>query len=452
MRTAALVAVVAALLYSVSPLTVWATLLLGLLLWAASRDLPSGERRWFLSIAVFALGLRYAALAMLPLLAANGAHEFRTFFGDDFYNIQRSIWLHHLIAGIPIAPWDAFDAFQPIAGRTGYQYVLAFLHLLVGESPYGVLMVNVVLHAAAVVLLYRIVRRGLGADAALAGAALLWFYPTLFAWSVSALKEPMQLLLTTVALVAVIEACRAPSWPRTFAASAIAIVALLAIFPLRSGAMAILIAGLVAGLVLRIATYRSWTFAAAVGVASIALATVLTPPRLMRLMQPELQLAVKRHLGHVLTAGDSYKLFDDRVYFEFLMATSEEERQQVRTLSPGRAITFLARAATAFLIEPRPASMTSMQWLTVVPQQIAWYAAMAFAIPGIVVALRRDALLACLLFGMVVGGVAVAAPNSGNLGTLIRHRDMISPFVFVLAGAGLVACADAIGRRAMRHA
>ena len=363
--SAAILAIIAAALYSFSPLTVWATLLLALLLWWASRDLPSGERRWFLSISVFALGLRYAALAMLVLVfalngAANGAHEFRTFFGDDFYNIQRSIWLHHLVAGIPIAPWDAFDAFQPVAGRTGYQYVLAFLQLLAGESPYGVLLVNVVLHAGAVVLLYRIARRGLGTDAALAGAALLWFYPTLFAWSVSALKEPSQLLLTSVTLVAVIEACRARSWPRRLAAAAIAVAALLAIFPLRSGAMAILIAGLVAGLVLRIVTFRSWTFAAAVGVVVIALATALTPSRITRLIQPELQLAVKRHLGHVLTAGDSYKLLDDRVYFEFLMAKSEAERQQVRTLPPGRAVTFLARAAIAFLIEPRPASMTSI--------------------------------------------------------------------------------------------
>jgi hypothetical protein len=186
----------------------------------------------------------------------------------------------------------------------------------------------------------------------------------------------------------------------------------------------------------------------------LALATVLPPARAVQLARPQLLAAVKRHMGHVFSGGDSYKLFDDAVYFRFLGAGSEEQRKDVQTLAWPDAITFLGRASVAFVVEPGVGSLRSAKWLAVVPLQIAWYAAVLFAIPGIALGFRRDAWLTCMLCGLVASGVAVAAPNSGNLGTLIRHRDMISPFVFVLAGAGFVAVVDRVGRWAAvpRHA
>jgi hypothetical protein len=447
MMVAGLVAAAAAVLYSLSPLTVWATALLALVLWAASREMEPRERRWFLSMSLFALALRYAALAALPVLGWNGAHSFRTYFGDDFYNIQRSLWLHHLVVGIPISSWDYFEAFQPIYGRSGYQYTLAFAHLLAGPSPYAVLLINVVLHTCSVVLLYRLVRRAFGIMPALAGALLLWFYTTLFAESVSALKEPSQLFLTVVALSAIVAVVRSTSWRRRAAAAVVVPLALLAIWPLRNGALPIAVAGCAAGVALRVLTFRSWLAATAGALAIVSLATVMPPSLVMSLMRAPLKIAVRRHMGHVLTGGDSYKLLDDRVYFNYLEAKSEPERDQVQTLSPGEAARFLVRAAVEFIIEPTPRRVNSLKWAAVMPQQIVWYAAVAFAVPGIFVGFRRDPLLTCMLCGLVMGGVAVTAPNSGNIGTLIRHRDMISPFVFLLAGVGFVAVAEAAARQ-----
>jgi hypothetical protein len=73
-----------------------------------------------------------------------------------------------------------------------------------------------------------------------------------------------------------------------------------------------------------------------------------------------------------------------------------------------------------------------------VPQQLIWYALLIFSVPGFVAGLRRDALLTGLLFGTALVGAAAIALASGNVGTLIRHRDMIVPFVVWIGALGAI--------------
>jgi len=118
------------------------------------------------------------------------------------------------------------------------------------------------------------------------------------------------------------------------------------------------------------------------------------------------------------------------------------------TLTRVETGSFLVRAAIGYLIEPRIFPISSPQWLWIVPQQVIWYAAMLLAIPGALIALRRDPLLAWLLIGLIASTTAIIAPNSGNIGTVIRHRDAISPFVLVLAAVGLIGLVETVAARA----
>ena len=51
---------------------------------------------------------------------------------------------------------------------------------------------------------------------------------------------------------------------------------------------------------------------------------------------------------------------------------------------------------------------------------------------------RRDPLVTLVCLGYIVMGLAAIAANGGNVGTLVRHRDMVVPFVAVLASVGFV--------------
>jgi hypothetical protein len=64
---------------------------------------------------------------------------------------------------------------------------------------------------------------------------------------------------------------------------------------------------------------------------------------------------------------------------------------------------------------------------------------------GFAVGMRRAPWLACVLAGSALAGLLIIAPNSGNVGTLMRHRDLIVPFVLWLGGLGIIGIAGAAG-------
>jgi hypothetical protein len=431
-------AIAAAVVYGCSPAAVWTTLALAGLLWWAAKDLPPHERRWFLSLATVALALRYAATAVLPLVALRTGHSFAVWFGDGYYNVQRSIWIRNVLVGVPIAPLDYFEAFQPNFGRTSYQSVLAFVHVLVGPSPYGVQLVGIGLYALGIVALTRLVRRSYGPWPAMLCAAALWFFPTLFAWSLSAMKEPAGFALSVMALAGTVGIIRGDARVR-LASAVVIVVAVFGLQGFRTGAVAITFGGLALGLALRFITCRSWLLVAAILLLPIGL-WISGRTGVADRLERELKLFAKHHIGHVHTPGQSYRALDERFYYyDDPLEITVLQPNPTQTMTRAEMGRFLIRSAAAFFLEPvlwRPLA-ASVRWF--VPIQVVWYAAVLMAVPGLVVAWRRDPLVTCLIVGSIAGCVAVVAPNSGNIATLIRHRDMMSPFLFVLAAVGATA-------------
>ena len=61
---------------------------------------------------------------------------------------------------------------------------------------------------------------------------------------------------------------------------------------------------------------------------------------------------------------------------------------------------------------------------------------------GVVAGLRRDPLVTCLLCGVTAAGALAIGLNSGNIGTMVRHRDTVVPFVVWLSALGAVTTAS----------
>jgi hypothetical protein len=105
-------------------------------------------------------------------------------------------------------------------------------------------------------------------------------------------------------------------------------------------------------------------------------------------------------------------------------------------MTPGEGGRFAIRALIAFVIVPLPWQISSWSEIAFLPQQIAWYFIVALAAVGVVAGMRRDALVTCLLTSFAAVGGAAVALNSGNIGTMVRHRDTIVPFVIWLGALG----------------
>jgi hypothetical protein len=333
-----------------------------------------------------------------------------------------------VILDIPQLKYDYTIAFEGY-GRSNYLSAMTYLELLAGPSPYGLRVLNAALFLVAVLLMFRITRRAFGPLTAFVGSAVLLFLPTLFFWSISLLKEPFYFVLTVGVLAAVLELAAANTRPRRIACAAAVAVGLFALRDLRVGAVALTLSGLALGaLIVFILARRLRIVAAAVAVV-LALAAVIVVPPVQRSAVTLIGRAASASAGHVFTVGHSYKLLDEAFYVT-------PQTKPVYELTPGEAARYVVRAATTYLVMPLPWQMDTRGELAYLPEQIVWYAALLMAPIGVAVAQRRDRTVTALLIAYVLPTAFVVALTTGNVGTLIRHRTLIIPYLVWVSVVG----------------
>ena len=411
--------------YTLSPLTVlMLPALVALAMWV-SRDLSAREQQWVRVIIFAAVAVRLVAIAGL-FVSADESRPFATFFGDEEMFKSRSIWLRNIGLGVPISAADFIYAVEE-TGKSYYLFILAYVQALVGNAPYGVHLFNLMLYFTAVLVLYRLVRRSYGRIAAFGGLCVLLWLPSLFIWSISALKEPLYTLLTAAELVCAIHIVRSRTWRmRVVSVLGVVVLALL-LEALRKGGLLVAgigtVVGLTGGL---IASRRAWLVPALL-LLPFVVAGALTIPAVQDRVMSVLRTSAIYHVGHVFTPGVSYKTLDAWYYID---------PADIRTMPAGDAVSYVGRSLMALVFQPLPWTIESRALLAYLPEHVLWLALVALMPIGFVVGLRRDPLLTCTLAAHGAVIVMMVALTSGNVGTLIRHRGLVLPYFVWLSALG----------------
>lgn len=400
---------------------------LGGLVWWAARTLRGVERRWVIGWLTLAVAARVAVVLLLPLTVDRRVQSIPTIFGGDaFYAIQRSTWIANAFTGAPFAPRDFFEAFEPSYGWSGYNYVLALLHVFFGPSPYATHLLSAVLSLAAAVVIFRYVRRSYGRAAAFIGIAALTTAPSLFLWSVAPLKEAPFNLLTAITAIATLALARPRRWWQLPAGAIGVAVALAAIRSVRPEWAILTAVAVAAGLIGWLAYSHRRIALAAAAVAVFVAIGFGASPRANTLVSDALGAAARRHLGSVSGPGHSFALLDPDAY-----AWDSAAIQGRRALAR-----FVVRGTVRFFSVPEPWILKPGLELLLIPPQMIWYVMLALAGVGVVAGMRRDPLLTSVCAAFVLVGAAAIGLNSGNVGTLIRHRDAVVPFALWLSAVG----------------
>ncbi len=426
MLIAVSVGVVIGCVYTLSPMTVWFLVCASVLLRIAVRGLPAREQRWIAALLVGAMAIRVAMVAALFLFGSPDRIyvPFNVFFGDEQYMIVRALRLRAIFLGLPMRI-DAFSDAYELYGRTSYLQVLAFLQLLVGPAPYGVHLFNILLYVAGGLILHRIVRHAYGPIPALGSLAFLLFLPSMLLWSTAALKESFNFFIVVSTLGATVLVFRGPVRWRPVAA--LGMVGGLAVLQsLRDGALAIALVGLAVGLVGTLVMQRPRRLVVALALTILASGVALRTPRVQAAAMQVVRGAAVKHMGHAFTRGHSYELLPS-VYYG---------RRSLRDLSRAEAATFIGRGIASMVIFPAPWQARSRSELLYMPEQLIWYVVVFTAAIGIVAGLRRDGLVTCLLAGYAVVALIAVGVNSGNMGTLVRHRAFALPYLGALSAFG----------------
>ncbi len=427
-----------ALIYAASPLLTCALAAITVLLTLAGRDLPGPERRRLLLILGIALTARLLFIGAvmiggMPLLNDLSVGALR---GDDAYYLSRAIRARDIAIGLTQGKYDYFIVSDEY-GRTSYLQLLTTLQLLFGPSPYGMRAVNAVLFVSGAYLLFRLARMAYGAPAAALGLIVLLFMPSLFVSSTSLLKESTYFFVTTVLLTLVVAALRHPRVTARLAAVALAVVCLWLLDDLRRGALLLSVAGIAVALVIRVTCETSRRTVAALALAAMmgVAAWTLAPVRARAI--DAITSVAKTHAGHVFTVGHAYKLLDEAFYVH-----PGTPAAWPLTLTDGQAARFVVRAGRSFLFTPWPWEIASRSELAFLPEHMAWLLIVVFAPIGAVAGWRRDRLVTSLLIGFVLPTAAALAVTNGNVGTLLRLRGLVSPYLIWIGVLGALSVAE----------
>lgn len=434
---AVLVAIAIVLVYMLSPLTVWFAAGIVPVVVLGTRSLRADERRVVTGMLVVAIALRVVVIVALFLTTNHGQVPFGSFFGDEDYFIKRSLWLRNLALGAPLQQFDLEYAFEP-HGSARYLYFLALIQMLVGPSPYGLHLLGVFFYMLAAVLLYRLVRTAFGRMPALFGLAVLLFLPSLFAWSVSVLKEPLFILVSALSLILAVKLVRAHSW-RSRGLAFAGIIALAAVLgSVRQDGEAFSLLGVAVGLTIGFLAMRPRFMLATLVATPILFGAILARPDVQLKAYTAIQAAARQHWGSVVVSqGYPFQLLDERFY---------PDVNEVSSLQLGETLRFLARAVVAYVTVPLPWMAPSRAAVAYLPEQVIWYVLAALGFAGLLFAFRYDALVAGLLAGHALVVFAAVAFTSGNVGTLVRHRGLALPYIVWLSGVGACELLRAVRR------
>ena len=154
-------------------------------------------------------------------------------------------------------------------------------------------------------------------------------------------------------------------------------------------------------------------------------------------IKSQLEIAAVQHIGHVKTVGHSYKLLEERFYVDAAREIA------ITVWTPSDQARYVIKAVASLIAVPLPWQARSTTEFLFLPLQIIWYLMVVFAVVGSVAGLRRDPFVTCMLVATVaVGAVAIAIYN-GNIGTMVRLRDTLVPFMVWLSAQGVIATGSA---------
>jgi hypothetical protein len=190
------------------------------------------------------------------------------------------------------------------------------------------------------------------------------------------------------------------------------------------------IAGLVTAVALRVATMRVWLTIATLTMAVVGVLLLFQTPVLQHYVIHAVRAPAVSHLSNVFTTGYGYHLLDAYFYSRWVQGND------LSLMTFDETLRYIGRAYLSFALTPLPWEATSPWALAFLPQQLCWIAAVLLGVVGVTDGARRDTWATCVLCGYSIISAGVISMASGNIGTFIRMRDMVVPFVLCLSALG----------------
>ena len=315
-------------------------------------------------------------------------------------------------------------------------YLYAIFYYLFGFSQLAAKFINSLFSVGMAILIYYIAKDVFNRRVAKVAAILSAFFPTIILWSVTALKEPISsffLCLTIFSLQRLIFQRKIRYlFPLFISFANIFIRQQFGIFTLLIASFSLFI-GLLKSKFLRLI------------IITVIFAIMITPVAREKINSVESKLIYRINILIGMQRGSSSAGSSAyRIYPEDL-----ERISSVKQLFSLSFVFSVVKGLGFFLLVPFPWSISSKLQLITYPQVVLWYFLLGFALLGIAYALRYNFKKSILVLFFLFSSALLSGMASGNIGSAMRHRDIITPLFLLFSAAGLTFC---FPQRAKIHA
>jgi 4-amino-4-deoxy-L-arabinose transferase-like glycosyltransferase len=350
-------------------------------------------------------------------------------FGDGGYLTSRAWALSQVWRGAEVWPHGLYEIAQTY-GETSFLYLpAAFFYLFGAEGLIAVRGINVLLGAVLPLLVFAFARDLFTPLAARISAIVAAVFPSLLLWNLDLLKDPLFITLVFTAIWLLVRFQRRKRFGYLLAAAAAA--GLSATVRFHFGMLTLGVVGL--GLLPFL--WRGWVGRSPVRALMVVvlLVAVFVSPSIQGWMGRQLFRTFFFQMGYVDTpAATTYTIWPERLH-PYRSKSAEEFLQQVNRRDILRGF---ALGQYYLWLEPTPRAAKSRAERFAVPHMLLWYALLLWVPYGIWQVRRRPSELFVLVSFILILG-AVIGLTGGNLGTIFRHRDVLTPVLIVIAGGGL---------------
>ncbi len=328
------------------------------------------------------------------------------------------------------------DKFPPVSGyQFGvYTFLLGILYAWLGYAPIAAKMLNSLFGCISIVMVYLIARQLLEEERpARIAAAIFALFPSIFYWSVTALRDTLSNLLVLVYLFFIVKAITKKKM--VFILWAVLFAYLNNLF--RTRMLVVLLAGaglaLASSLFAMLKSRRRSTF-------KISLLFVVIYIACFCLLYKSMVVSKIVDAANYLASGNIPSTVLGEISAANYRIYSVWAYQQ-RALTANDVFSFsylvtIFKGLVYFFFAPFPLGNWSLNFLPFYPQVIYWYLMVPFVIKGWLIYLKKEpytALMFTVLLSMIIIPMAV---YESNIGTAFRHKDMFMPVAFVFAAYG----------------
>jgi len=346
-------------------------------------------------------------------------------FGDSGYYTFRSWWLSQLAQGIEL-PKEVFKEAFVHYGTSNFLRVLAVFHSLFGFSPISSTLINCYLGSLTALFTFDMTKIMFNPRVAKLSSALVMFFPSLFIWSLTNLKETFVIFILILTLYSFIKFYSTRKKLYIF----LLFISIALLPGLRQGILILML------IILSFTTFIIWKntkFKKMILVLGLCLLVLINFGSVIHYLHKTMIHIANYHKGVVSTGGYVYHLLDSKYYIG----------ENVRNITYTDFIKMIPKGIIHFSFEPFPWHIKSLSMFLAYSQMLLWYLMAPLSFIGVVIALRYCPRKCMIFIIYLIFTTLFLSLSGGNIGTDFRHRDVLTPIVLIFGSLGLL---KAIGK------